>query len=261
MGRIRLQTKTGFLTDSIGRTIDRPVRCDRVSNRVGGRRGDSGKVRNASGPRSLPYAHWKSRALKSCRLCSRLPFLHQSCSSNNCQNRHTRMPFVPDSPVEMSDGALCCQRHGLEICGICCCDYTFTREGSEEQEEANDTEQECDGEDDEVWPHDSPVEMPDGTFRYQRHGPEICGICCCDYTVMGDGSEEQEEANDTKQESDGEDGEWRGLAARQSGGKTTKRRTNPWAVPKLGHLLSGENRELLCHRILIRRDTPDVSHL
>ena len=167
-------------------------RCDRVSNRVGGRRGDSGKVRNASGPRSLPYAHWKSRTLKSCRLCSRLPFLHQSCSSNNCQNRHTRMPFVPDSPVEMS-----------EVSGICCCDYTFMREGSEEQEEANDTEQECDGEDDEVWPHDSPVEK-------QRKDAQTLGRSRKSATCYP--------------------------------GRTGSLRT-------------------LCHRIPIRRDTPDVFHL
>ena len=134
---------------------------------VGGRRGDSGKVQNrnsilrerdyvlASLRARVPRAHWKSRALKSCRLCSWLPFLLQSCSSNNCQipspevssqNRHTRMPFVAGSPVEMSDGTLRCRQHGLEIYGICCCDYTFMRDGSEEQEEANDTKQESDGE-------------------------------------------------------------------------------------------------------------------
>ena len=115
------------------------------------------------------------------------------------------MPFVPDSPVEMPDGTLRCQQHGLEICGICCCDYTFMRDGSEEQEEANDTKQESDGEEDEVWRHDSPVEMPDGTLRCQRHGLEICGICCRDYTFMRDVLKESEESNNTKHKSDEED--------------------------------------------------------
>ena len=78
------------------------------------------------------------------------------------------------------------------------------RDGSEEQEEANDAKQESDGEDDEVWPQDSPKEMPDGTLRCRDHGLEICGICCCDYTFMRDVPVEKGESNDTKQESDEE---------------------------------------------------------
>jgi ribonuclease HI len=30
----------------------------------------------------------------------------------------------PDSPVELPDGALVCEDHGLQICYQCCCDYT-----------------------------------------------------------------------------------------------------------------------------------------
>ena len=55
------------------------------------------------------------------------------------------MSFVPDSPVEQPDGTLRCQRHGLEICGICCCDYTFMRDVLEEQEQAFKTNEEDDG--------------------------------------------------------------------------------------------------------------------
>jgi len=149
------------------------------------------------------------------------------------------MAFVPDSPVEMSDGTLRCRPHNLEICGTCCCDHTSTRDGSEEQGEANDAEQERNGDeypDDLVempdgtlhcrrhdlemcgvcwrdfaflggeqeefnWPPDSPV---DGTLRCQRHRLETCGVCCIDYTSMRDGVEEQKEANDTKRDSDEE---------------------------------------------------------
>ncbi|CAG8770698.1 11963_t:CDS:1, partial [Acaulospora colombiana] len=39
-------------------------------------------------------------------------------------------PWRPDTPVEQSDGTLGCKRHGLEICGKCCVDYTFMREVS-----------------------------------------------------------------------------------------------------------------------------------
>jgi len=157
----------------------------------------------------------------------------------------------------MSDGTLRCQQHGLEICGICCCDYTFISDGLEEQGEANNAEQESEGEkypdnlvampdgslhcrrhdlemcgiccrdfaflggeqEEFNWPPDSPEEMPDGTLRCQRHGLEICGVCCRDYTFMRDGLKEQE-ANDTKQESDEEDDEdWRPYEEEQSNTK------------------------------------------
>ena len=136
------------------------------------------------------------------------------------------MPFVPDSPVEMPDGTLRCRQHGLEICGICCCNYMFMRDGSEEQEESNDAKQESDGEDDEVWPQDSPKEMPDGTLRCRGHGLEICGICCCDYTFMRDVPVEKGESNDTKQESDEEedDEDWAPYEEKQS--RTTMKLCN-----------------------------------
>lgn len=31
----------------------------------------------------------------------------------------------PDTPVELPDGRLVCEDHGLQICHQCCCDYTF----------------------------------------------------------------------------------------------------------------------------------------
>ena len=122
------------------------------------------------------------------------------------------MSFVPDSPVEMPDGTLRCRRHGLEICGICCCDYTFMRDTLEEQEEAAKRVQESDEADgDQAWAahEEGPVEMPDGTLRCQRHGLEICGVCCRDYTFMRDVLEEQEEEEATKrmQASDEADGD------------------------------------------------------
>ena len=64
---------------------------------------------------------------------------------------HIRMSFVPDSLVELPDGTLCCHRHGLEICGICCCDYSFMRDILKEQEGSNNTKPESDEEDDEDW--------------------------------------------------------------------------------------------------------------
>ncbi|KAG8797176.1 hypothetical protein FRC16_009164 [Serendipita sp. 398] len=39
---------------------------------------------------------------------------------------------MADSPVEQPDGTLRCKRHGLEICGKCCVDYTFMRDIIEE---------------------------------------------------------------------------------------------------------------------------------
>lgn len=78
------------------------------------------------------------------------------------------MSFVPDSPVEMEDGTLRCRRHGLEICGICCCDYTFIRDGLEEQEEANSAPHVSDSEDEEVWE------------RYEEEQPKAkktCNVC------------------------------------------------------------------------------------
>jgi len=98
-----------------------------------------------------------------------------------------------DGPVEMPDGTLRCRLHGLEICGSCCCDYTFMRDVLEEQEEEEAAKrmQESDKADDD---EDGAVEMPDGTLRCRQHYLEICGICCRDYTFMRDHLEEQEEA-------------------------------------------------------------------
>ena len=59
---------------------------------------------------------------------------------------YIRTLFVPDSPVEMPDETLCFQRHGLETCGICCCNHTFMRDVLEEQEESNNTKPESDEE-------------------------------------------------------------------------------------------------------------------
>ncbi|KAK6007130.1 hypothetical protein QM012_006138 [Aureobasidium pullulans] len=38
----------------------------------------------------------------------------------------------PDIPVELRDGKLVCEDHGLQICHQCCCDYTFRDEYSEQ---------------------------------------------------------------------------------------------------------------------------------
>jgi hypothetical protein len=75
----------------------------------------------------------------------------------------------PDSPVEMPDGTLRCRQHGLEICGICCRDYTFMRDVLEEQKEAKDTKQETDEEDDEDWP---PYEEEQSNTKMK-----LCNIC------------------------------------------------------------------------------------
>ncbi|KAH0368561.1 ribonuclease H-like protein, partial [Aureobasidium melanogenum] len=37
----------------------------------------------------------------------------------------------PDTPVELADGRLVCEDHGLQICYQCCCDYTFLDDHSE----------------------------------------------------------------------------------------------------------------------------------
>jgi|SRR5258706_6330659 len=79
------------------------------------------------------------------------------------------MSFVPDSPVEMSDGTLRCQRHGLEICGICCCDYTFMRDVLEEQE-ANSTTQVSDSNDDSDW-------IPYEEEKQSKTRVRLCNVC------------------------------------------------------------------------------------
>lgn len=38
----------------------------------------------------------------------------------------------PDNPVELPDGRLVCEDHGLQICYQCCCDYTFMDNNSEQ---------------------------------------------------------------------------------------------------------------------------------
>lgn len=38
----------------------------------------------------------------------------------------------PDTPVELPDGRLVCEDHGLQICHQCCCDYTFLDDHSEQ---------------------------------------------------------------------------------------------------------------------------------
>jgi len=40
----------------------------------------------------------------------------------------------PDTPVELSDGTLVCEDHGLQICHQCCCDYTFMNDNSEQSQ-------------------------------------------------------------------------------------------------------------------------------
>jgi len=79
---------------------------------------------------------------------------------------YIRMSVVPDSPVEMPDGTLRCQRHGLEICGICCCDYSFMRDVLKEQEESKP---ESDEEDDEDW----------GPYEEEQSKTEmrLCNVC------------------------------------------------------------------------------------
>ncbi|KAG8801730.1 hypothetical protein FRC17_006564, partial [Serendipita sp. 399] len=53
--------------------------------------------------------------------------------------------FYRDTPIELPDGTLRCQRHFLEVCGKCCVDYTFMREiigEAEEEDEEEDEEEE-----------------------------------------------------------------------------------------------------------------------
>lgn len=38
----------------------------------------------------------------------------------------------PDNPVELPDGRLVCEDHGLQLCYQCCCDYTFMDNHSEQ---------------------------------------------------------------------------------------------------------------------------------
>jgi len=38
----------------------------------------------------------------------------------------------PDTPVELSDGTLVCEDHGLQICHQCCCDYTFMNDNDQQ---------------------------------------------------------------------------------------------------------------------------------
>lgn len=38
----------------------------------------------------------------------------------------------PDTPVELPDGKLVCEDHGLQICHQCCCDYTFMDDDSQQ---------------------------------------------------------------------------------------------------------------------------------
>lgn len=40
----------------------------------------------------------------------------------------------PDSPVELPNGKLVCEDHGLEICHQCCCDYTPLNEDHEHRQ-------------------------------------------------------------------------------------------------------------------------------
>jgi ribonuclease HI len=40
----------------------------------------------------------------------------------------------PDSPVELPNGKLVCEDHGLEICYQCCCDYTPLNEDHEHRQ-------------------------------------------------------------------------------------------------------------------------------
>ncbi|KAH0404671.1 ribonuclease H-like protein, partial [Aureobasidium melanogenum] len=45
---------------------------------------------------------------------------------------HQRTMGFPDTPVELPDGRLVCEDHGLQICHQCFCDYTFLNDHSEQ---------------------------------------------------------------------------------------------------------------------------------
>ena len=43
-------------------------------------------------------------------------------------------PFAIDEAVELPDGTLRCKAHHLEICGICCVDYSYVRDIQQEDD-------------------------------------------------------------------------------------------------------------------------------